>query len=374
VTEVRSEHVKDGVIQTWLDDELPAGLATRVARHLDQCPTCQERGRKLSERTGRISLLLLSLDSEALDIDEVRAWVRPKPEPRASRKRIAADLREAPESPRAPTGEWPIAAPTAARSAARSRRDPAEAYPQLDLLSSLSPSVEAEPIPSEEPPLPPLSPVARASRAPRSFAPFQQALEVDSGSTPMEPVVPSPAAAQVRRLPRGDSRFRREQVVGVGLVFLLGVGLFAWLRSDRGGVDLGTTGDWVAEGGAEGEGGSVLEVELREGRLDVVLRAPHADVGVELQVGVGERVEIIAPLGSRYFPTQGKVEVDLDRAGPGTVYVRIPAIAREVNLIVGLRPVLTWTGGTYRMEEGVPAQTRGESVRIELPELDPLEF
>jgi hypothetical protein len=338
MADARGEHIKDGVIQTWLDDELPAGLATVVARHLDQCGRCQERGRLLSEKTGRISLLLLSLDADPVDLDAVRSWIRPRPEVRSS------------------------------------KRSPARDYPQLDLLAPLAPgakwaAVEPPPLPLEFDP-PPQPSIPKEEAEPYPWPPLTGPAASPEKAARLEPRTTLPRV----RLER-DFRLPRGWILGWGgvlaLLVILGLGLLTWIRSAPTGALGGTTGEWDPSGGVEGEGGSVLAVELREGRLDVVLRAPHPEVGVELQVGVGERVEITAPLGSLYFPTQGRVEVDLDRTEPGTLFIRIPAIAREVNLVVGLRPVLTWTGGTYRMEEGVPAQTRGESVRIELPDLEP---
>lgn len=117
----------------------------------------------------------------------------------------------------------------------------------------------------------------------------------------------------------------------------------------------------------DGEPISGVAVGLRDGRVEVVLQSPAPAGEVEVRVGGVDRVEVQAPAGTRYSTAPGRVEADLAEAVGGTVVVLIPGTAREVSIAVGHRPIMTWSGGTFRLEEGVPAETRGEALLIRLP-------
>lgn len=121
---------------------------------------------------------------------------------------------------------------------------------------------------------------------------------------------------------------------------------------------------------AEGEPVSGVAVGLRDGRVEVVLHEPRPAAEVEVRVGGVDRVEVQAPAGTRYSTAPGRVEADLGEAAGGTLVILIPGSAREVSLAVGRRPIMTWSGGTFRLEEGVPAETRGEGLLIWLPAPD----
>lgn len=92
---------------------------------------------------------------------------------------------------------------------------------------------------------------------------------------------------------------------------------------------------------------------------------------MEIRIGGEDRVELQAPVGTRYSTAPGRVEADLAEAGDGLLLILIPSSAREVDLAVERRPIMTWSGGTFRLEEGIPAETRGEAMVIRLPTPDP---
>jgi hypothetical protein len=121
-----------------------------------------------------------------------------------------------------------------------------------------------------------------------------------------------------------------------------------------------------------GEVMSGVAVGLRDGRVEVVLRAPRPGSRVEVRVEREERVELQAPLGARYTTAPGRVEVDLSEAGSGPLLLLVPGAAREVHLALERRPLMTWAGGTFRLEEGVRAETRGEGLVLAIPESEPL--
>ena len=114
-----------------------------------------------------------------------------------------------------------------------------------------------------------------------------------------------------------------------------------------------------------------MAVGLREGRMEIVLRALRPAAEVEIRIGGEDRVELQAPVGTRYSTAPGRVEADLAEAGDGLLLILIPSSAREVDLAVERRPIMTWSGGTFRLEEGIPAETRGEAMVIRLPTPDP---
>jgi anti-sigma factor RsiW len=257
-----TEHVDEGRLQAWLDDELRGEAAARVARHLERCVACRDQAQAL----------------------------------RTLERQVTAGLRPL-DGPVDPEARWKI----------------------------------------------------RQRRGARKEA--------------------SAAGALRRR------RWSRRRSVAAAAVLVLVAGGAAALPGSP-------IRSWIAESMreaptpevhttlAEGEPVSGVAVGLRDGRVEVVFHGPRPAAEVEVRVGGVDRVEVQAPAGTRYSTAPGRVEADLGEAAGGTLLILIPGSAREVSLAVGRRPIMTWSGGTFRLEEGVPAETRGEGLLIRLPAPD----
>ncbi len=309
------EHVEDGALQAWLDDELRGREASRLERHLEQCAACRDRAEALRGLEARVVQGLLPLEGE-VDLAAARREVVRRRSSRA-----------------AGAGTSPVPLRGAGLSAPPS--------------------------------------------GPRTVHPPGE----PSGS----PTVPGGQAGPSRG---GDPRFgkggsaggrggwgRRRSVAAAAILVLVAGGAAAlpgspvrqWLDTARGGVDVPE----IHGMSAAGEVMSGVAVGLRDGRVEVVLRSPPPGSRVEVRVEREERVELQAPLGARYATAPGRLEVDLSDAEGGPLLLLIPGAAREVLLVLERRPLMTWMGGTFRLEEGVRAETRGEGLVVALPEPEP---
>lgn len=109
-----------------------------------------------------------------------------------------------------------------------------------------------------------------------------------------------------------------------------------------------------------------VAVGFRDARVEVVLEGPLVGTGVEMVIGVGDRVEVLAPEGAQFRAGTGSVVVALDREGD--VLVRIPPGPGTVVLRSGSRLLAQWSGGAFQFGEGVVADPRSDGVRIQVPE------
>ncbi len=120
-------------------------------------------------------------------------------------------------------------------------------------------------------------------------------------------------------------------------------------------------------------GSAGVALAFRDGRVDVVLSAAPPGVSVELIVGEGERVEVLAPEEARFEAGTGSVVVDLGgvpqaRAEAQGIIVRIPAGPGQVVVRSGPRYLVEWSAGSFRFGEGVAADPRSSGVRIRVPD------
>lgn len=273
-----TEHMDEGRLQAWLDDELRGAAASVVARHLEQCGRCRDVAQALRSLESGTTAHLRPLGKD-VDVEAARWKIR--------QRRAAA--REAERMAGKGTGRDHLA---------RHRSGP-----------------------------------------PRSGWNRRRSV----------------AAAALLVLVAG------------GAAAVPGSPIRAWLgeafgRAPEPEIQMPTL---------DGEARAGVAVGLREGRVEILLRAPRPASEVEIRVGGEDRVELQAPVGTRYSTAPGRVEADLAEAGDGLLLILIPSSAREVDLAVERRPIMTWSGGTFRFEEGVPAETRGEAVVIRLPTPEP---
>ena len=294
-----TEHVEEGTLQAWLDDELQGAAATDVARHLEQCAACRDVAQGLRTLESGTTAHLLHLQ-EKVDLDAARWRVRQR---RAARRDAGKE-----------------AAREAGRGTGRERTDRASRNRPGPLQDG--------PGPQQNRPRPP----SKGWSRPRSVA----------------------AAAML-------------VLVAGGAAALPGSPIRAWIGEAMGGAPEPE----IRTATVDGEAMAGVAVGLRDGRVEIILRAPRPEAEVEIRVGGEDRVELQAPVGTRYSTAPGRVEADLAGAGDGPLLILIPSSAREVQLAVERRPIMTWSGGTFRLEEGIPAETRGEAMVIRLPTLDP---
>jgi len=109
-----------------------------------------------------------------------------------------------------------------------------------------------------------------------------------------------------------------------------------------------------------------VAVGFREGRVEVVLEDARPGTGVELVVGTGDRVEVLAPEGTRFRAAAGSVSVEL-AGGEGGVLIRIPPGPGDVLLRSGLRHLARWSGGAFQFGEGIAADPRSDGVLLLVP-------
>jgi hypothetical protein len=291
-----TEHVEEGTLQAWLDDELQGGAASDVARHLEQCVACRDVAQGLRTLESGTTAHLLPLQDE-VDLDSTRWKVRQR---RAARREAE---KEAEKGATREAG-WG----TGREGPARTDRHR------------------------------PGSPLSRPEPSRKGWSRRR-----------------SVAAAAMLVLVAG------------GAAALPGSPIRAWIGETLGGAPESE----VRTATVDGEAMAGVAVGLRDGRVEIVLRAPRPAAEVEIRVGGEDRVELQAPVGTRYSTAPGRVEADLAGAGSGPLLILIPSSAREVHLAVERRPIMTWSGGTFRLEEGIPAETRGEAMVIRLPTPDP---
>lgn len=301
-----TEHVEEGTLQAWLDDELQGAAASDVARHLEQCVACRDVAQDLRALESGTTAHLLHLREE-VDLDAARWRVRQR---RAARR--DAEKAAVREAGRGTGREGPARAD-------RHRPGPLQGGP--------------EPMRHR--------PGTRKTR---------------SGS---------PRKGWSRR--RSVAAAAMLVLVAGGAAALPGSPIRAWIGDAMGGAPEPE----VRTATVDGEAMAGVAVGLRDGRVEIILRAPRPEAEVEIRVGGEDRVELQAPVGTRYSTAPGRVEADLAGAGDGPLLILIPSSAREVHLAVERRPIMTWSGGTFRLEEGIPAETRGEAMVIRLPTLDP---
>jgi hypothetical protein len=109
-----------------------------------------------------------------------------------------------------------------------------------------------------------------------------------------------------------------------------------------------------------------VAVGFRDARVEVILEDAPPGTEVELVVGTGERVEVLAAEGTRFRATTGSVAVEL--AGrQGDVLIRIPPGPGDVLLRSGLRHLARWSGGAFQFGEGIVADPRSDGVRLLVP-------
>jgi len=108
-----------------------------------------------------------------------------------------------------------------------------------------------------------------------------------------------------------------------------------------------------------------VAVGFRDARVDVVLEGVHPGSEVEMVIGTGDRVEVLAPEGAQFRAGIGSVVVELDRAGE--VLVRIPPGPGAVVVRSGFRQLAQWSGGAFQFGEGIIAEPRSDGVRIQVP-------
>lgn len=70
-----TEHVEEGTLQAWLDDELQGTAASDVARHLERCVACRDVAQGLRTLESGTTAHLLPLEEE-LDLNAARWKVR----------------------------------------------------------------------------------------------------------------------------------------------------------------------------------------------------------------------------------------------------------------------------------------------------------
>ena len=132
-----------------------------------------------------------------------------------------------------------------------------------------------------------------------------------------------------------------------------------------------STGTEVMAPSAPETGGGIpgmtgVAVGFREARVEVILEDARPGTAIELVVGTGERVEVLAPEGTRFRAAAGAVSVEL--AGrEGGVLIRIPPGPGEVLLRAGLRHLAQWSGGAFQFGEGISADPRSDGVRLVVP-------
>jgi hypothetical protein len=89
-----SEHVKEGAIQAWLDNELRGDESARVESHIEGCVRCREIAQGLQRTAAGVTAALSQLDVKpSTSLDEARWEVRRKwarGRGRGSRKRSVA--------------------------------------------------------------------------------------------------------------------------------------------------------------------------------------------------------------------------------------------------------------------------------------------
>jgi hypothetical protein len=300
-----TEHVEEGTLQAWLDDELQGATASDVARHLEQCAACRDVAQGLRTLESGTTAHLLPLEGE-VDLDAARWKVRQR---RAARR--DADRNAERE---------------AGREAGRGggREGPA-----------------------------------------RTGRPGPGPLQNRPGSSQNRPGPSRKGKGWSRR--RSVAAAAMLVLVAGGAAALPGSPIRAWIGEAMGGAPEPE----IRTATVDGESMAGVAVGLRDGRVEIVLRAPRPSAEVEIRVGGEDRVELQAPVGARYSTAPGRVEADLADAGDGPLLILIPSSAREVHLAVERRPIMTWSGGTFRLEEGIPAETRGEAMVIRLPTPDP---
>jgi anti-sigma factor RsiW len=111
-----------------------------------------------------------------------------------------------------------------------------------------------------------------------------------------------------------------------------------------------------------------VAVGLRDARVEVVLEGAAPGTPVELEVGTGERVEVLAPDGTPFRAGTGSVTVQLRGVAGERVVVRIPPGPGEVLVRAGLRNLARWNAGAFHFGEGIVAEPRSDGVRVEVPE------
>jgi hypothetical protein len=182
---------------------------------------------------------------------------------------------------------------------------------------------------------------------------------------------------------RGHGLRRRSAAAAVILVVaaggvaaaLPGSPLRSLFSGETGGVPAlssgGTTAPAPASEAPPGSAGVALA--FRDGRVDVVLSGAAPGLAVEIEVGEGDRVEVLAPEEARFEAGSGSVVVDLagvsaSRAEAQGILVRIPAGPGQVVVRSGARYLVEWTAGSFRFGEGVSADPRSSGVRVRVPD------
>lgn len=174
---------------------------------------------------------------------------------------------------------------------------------------------------------------------------------------------------------RGRGMGRRSAAAAAGLV-LLATGVAAAIPGSPfralftgGGSDPegASSAPPAAEAVSPIAGMAGVAVGFREARVEVVLEGATPGFPVELEVGVGERVEVLAPDGTPFRAGTGVVHVQLDGVASGHVRVRIPPGPGEVLVRSGLRNLARWSAGAFHFGEGVVAAPRSDGVRVEVP-------
>ncbi len=174
---------------------------------------------------------------------------------------------------------------------------------------------------------------------------------------------------------RGRGMGRRSAAAAAGLVLLAtgvaaaipGSPFRALFTGGGGDADLSGSASAVGETVSPIAGMAGVAVGFREARVEVVLEGAAPGFSVELEVGVGERVEVLAPDGTPFRAGTGSVVVQLEGVEPGHVRVRIPPGPGEVLVRSGLRNLARWSAGAFHFGEGVVAEPRSDGVRVEVP-------
>jgi anti-sigma factor RsiW len=134
------------------------------------------------------------------------------------------------------------------------------------------------------------------------------------------------------------------------------------------------TPEAAAPAAASPGGRAGVAVGFRDGGVEVVLEGAAPGQMVELEVVTGDRVEVLAPEGTRFEAGTGLVTVRLASTDSGSpapddfVRVRIPAGPGQVLVRAGLRHLVRWNAGAFEFGEGVAADPRSDGVRLSVPE------
>ncbi|CAN5675198.1 hypothetical protein BH23GEM11_BH23GEM11_20190 [soil metagenome] len=175
---------------------------------------------------------------------------------------------------------------------------------------------------------------------------------------------------------RGRGLRRRSAAAAAGLILVAGGVAAAIPGSPRRSLFTGQTSPaghdsaLVATAAADRPGEALpgmtgVAVGFRDARVEVVLEGVEPGTEVEMVIGTGDRVEVLAPEGAQFRAGTGSVVVELGRAGD--VLVRIPPGPGTVVLRSGFRQLAQWSGGAFQFGEGVIADPRSDGVRIQVP-------